>query len=270
MVTENAQKHSLVYAVFSRRTGGLSLGIDPFPDRKYCSFDCPYCEVHPFNHSARFSSALLERELNGYLEAYDFGHGIPIGDICLAGHGEPTLSPELEPALGIMAAARARFWPAGATAADKPKLVIITNATGFADEAVSGVLASYVAAEGLEPWVKLDAGNQGLFERMSGTVLRLDSVAADILRFAKHSPIVVQTMLCAVDGVEPSDSDLDDYAYLVGGLMQSGARISRIDIYSQSRSSPHRRTYQLSQIRMESARLRIASVLPNTPIRVFL
>ena len=37
----------LVYPVLSRRSGGLSLGVNLFPDAKRCSFDCPYCEVFP-------------------------------------------------------------------------------------------------------------------------------------------------------------------------------------------------------------------------------
>ncbi len=265
MASEHMHSYSLLYPVFSRRTGGLSLGVDPFPDRKRCSFACPYCEVHPFNHPIKFSSALLERELDDYLGEYDFKHGIPIGDICLAGHGEPSLSPELEATLGLMAAARKRFWPLG----DGPKLVIITNATGFADEARARVLASFVAEEGLEAWVKLDAGTQELFERMSGTSLELDVLAADITRFARHSPVVIQTMLCGLDGIEPSDSDFDAYSRLVGAMIQSGAGIARIDLYSQSRLSPHGRTHQLSALCMEYARMRIASALPGTELRVF-
>ncbi len=37
----------LVYPVVSRRSGGLSLGVNLFPEAKLCSFDCPYCEVFP-------------------------------------------------------------------------------------------------------------------------------------------------------------------------------------------------------------------------------
>ena len=39
----------LIYPVVSRRSGGLSLGVDLFPDRKTCNFDCPYCEIFPFD-----------------------------------------------------------------------------------------------------------------------------------------------------------------------------------------------------------------------------
>ncbi len=265
MAIESNKSFSLVYPVFSRRTGGLSLGIDSFPDRKYCSFDCPYCEVHPFSHPFRFSLALLERELNDYLEAYDFERGMPIGDICLAGHGEPTLSPELEGALAVMAAARKKYWPSGG----EPKLVIITNATGFANPPIAKILSRFVAEEALEPWIKLDAGTQDLFERMSGTAQKLETLVADITRFAKHSPLVIQTMLCGLDGIEPSDMDLDDYSSLLRSMICSGARISRVDLYSQNRISPHGRTHQLSSSRMASAHLRIASALPGTEVRVF-
>jgi histidinol dehydrogenase len=51
----------LVYPVYSRRSRGLSLGINLFPDRKVCSFDCPYCEVFPFETGFRFSPESLGR-----------------------------------------------------------------------------------------------------------------------------------------------------------------------------------------------------------------
>ena len=38
------QQNRFVYPVLSRRSGGLSLGINLNPD-KVCNFDCIYCQV---------------------------------------------------------------------------------------------------------------------------------------------------------------------------------------------------------------------------------
>ena len=49
------EKGTLVYPVYSRRSQGLSMGINLFPDHKQCSFNCPYCEVFPFKTDSMFS-----------------------------------------------------------------------------------------------------------------------------------------------------------------------------------------------------------------------
>ncbi|HOT59332.1 MAG TPA: hypothetical protein PLJ83_06685, partial [Spirochaetales bacterium] len=60
----------LVYPVYSRRSEGISIGIDLFPDAKHCSFNCPYCEVHPFRHDHTFSLEQLTSELDAILSSY--------------------------------------------------------------------------------------------------------------------------------------------------------------------------------------------------------
>ena len=37
------QDNRFVYAVVSRRSGGVSIGVNLNPD-KYCNFDCVYCQ----------------------------------------------------------------------------------------------------------------------------------------------------------------------------------------------------------------------------------
>jgi histidinol dehydrogenase len=48
------EKGIIVYPVYSRRSGGLSVGINLFPDKKQCPFDCPYCEVFRFQLTPSF------------------------------------------------------------------------------------------------------------------------------------------------------------------------------------------------------------------------
>ena len=38
------EDNRFVYAVVSRRSGGVSIGVNLNPD-KYCNFDCVYCQV---------------------------------------------------------------------------------------------------------------------------------------------------------------------------------------------------------------------------------
>jgi wyosine [tRNA(Phe)-imidazoG37] synthetase (radical SAM superfamily) len=48
------EKGVIVYPVYSRRSGGLSVGINLFPDKKSFSFDCPYCEIYSFPKGMEF------------------------------------------------------------------------------------------------------------------------------------------------------------------------------------------------------------------------
>lgn len=227
----------LVYPVLSRRSRGLSLGINLFPEEKTCSFDCPYCEVFPEDiDGGRFSPPELERELGLFLDR-DYPRSWapePIRDICLSGNGEPSLSPYLEAALGICAA----FRKSRPELLGQAKLVLITNSTGFLNPEASRVLGDYIESEGLEVWAKLDGGNAASFERMSRSGLDFGEIVRGISAFAARHTLTLQTMLCAVGGKPPLDADFLDYMDLVASLTALGARIAGIQLYTLARPSP--------------------------------
>ena len=227
----------LVYPVLSRRSSGLSLGVNLFPDAKLCSFDCPYCEVFPIEGGIPgFSIAALEEELEAFLE-----HGYAQGwapetvkDICFSGNGEPTLSPYLEEALELCARVRRSHPDILGSAA----LILITNSSQFRDSSVSGMLERLSRDEGLVVWAKLDAGSQRLFSLMSGTGMSFDEVVEGLLAFSKRSRVVIQTMLCEVSGMVPSDENVDDYGRLLARLLGEGARIDEVHLYTFARPCP--------------------------------
>src|SRR2546428_6559271 len=93
-----------VYPVLSRRSGGISLGVNLNPD-KICNFDCIYCQVDRTRQSeTRFVAtaellAELDQTLDLVVSGKLFGHekyrDIPpplrrLNDIAFAGDGEPT------------------------------------------------------------------------------------------------------------------------------------------------------------------------------------
>lgn len=244
----------LIYPVVSRRSGGLSLGVNLFPEAKTCSFDCPYCEVFapqaaPGSPSS-FTKARLESELEDFLE-FDYPElwaPEPIRDLCLSGNGEPTESPRLAEALELCAAFR-RARPESLSGAS---IVIITNSTGFLDPAIAGTLERAYRREGLVVWAKLDGGNEGLFSLMSGSKLDLERITGGILSFAQRVPVVIQTMLCEVAGTSPSDEDIADYSRLLARLIADGARISMVHLYTFARPTPGGRCAALSDARLSA------------------
>jgi wyosine [tRNA(Phe)-imidazoG37] synthetase (radical SAM superfamily) len=229
---------SLVYPVISRRSGGLSLGVNLFPSGKACSFDCPYCEVFSSAASAPgpISIPSLEAELYDFLDRALEARGEPalVRDICFSGDGEPTLSPSLGDA--IAAADRVRRARPGILGG--ATLVLITNSTGFLDPLVSSVLERVVDESGLEIWAKLDAGGEELFRLMSGASLPLGRVAEGILSFASRRRVTIQTMLCEVRGYAPSIDDARELGALLASLVSRGARLAGVQAYTFARPTP--------------------------------
>lgn len=246
---------SLVYPVVSRRSGGLSVGINLFPDGKRCSFDCPYCEVRPFAGSRVFSAEALEAELEAFLAA---GYKAaweprPVRDLCVSGNGEPTLSPHLWEALEICAAARRRHPDILAPGACP--IVIITNSTGFMDEETARRLAEFARSEPLDIWAKLDAGSQERFALISRSSYSLDDISEALGNFARSTPITIQTMVCGMDGAAggavgaaakaatapgatcvTDDAEALSYAARVNAMLEKGAAIKAIQVYTLARA----------------------------------
>ena len=92
---QHASEGQFIFPVYSRRIGGLSVGINLFPERKICNFDCPYCEVLPAKHSQKFSLPKLQAHLTEFFEHHPDlrAKNVPIKSITFSGDGEPTLSP---------------------------------------------------------------------------------------------------------------------------------------------------------------------------------
>lgn len=224
---------ALVYPVLSRRSGGLSVGINLFPDAKRCSFDCPYCEVRPFSGKGSFSPEKLAAGLDVFFETDYPGAWAPtpVKDLCLSGNGEPTLSPFLGEALELCASARGKFSFLAGTA----DIVVITNSTGFLRDEVSATLRRFGEREGIKIWAKLDAGTQARFARISRSPFLLEDIVGAIGRFARFTPIIVQTMLCGLRGRLPDSAEADAYASRLNAMLDLGARIDAVHFYTVAR-----------------------------------
>jgi histidinol dehydrogenase len=260
----------ILYPVISRRAGGLSLGVNLLSDGKRCSFDCPYCEVFAPSWDGRsdsFDASRLERGLLSFAEAEGprLFPSEPLRDISFSGDGEPSLSPHLDEALAIVAAARRRH-PYFASAS----LVLITNSTGFLDSGVSALLRRFVSEEGLSIWAKLDAGTEAWYRRMNRSSVPFASLVSGLESFAQGSPVTLQTMACRLGGELPPEAEMLAYAALVSRLSGSGARIREIQLYTQARPSPEGITAPLADAELLGLSSLLRShLIPGLPLRVF-
>jgi histidinol dehydrogenase len=232
------EKGVLVYPVYSRRSGGLSVGINLFPGKKVCPFDCPYCEVFPFSTNAGFSLEQMEEDLRAVI-ADAVERNIPVKDICFSGNGEPSLSPDFPAALELAGRIRNELVPSA-------KLVLITNGAGLLQPGLFSLLADAAtpSQEGanslaLDIWLKLDAGTPAWYQLINRAEIPHDKLVAKIKEFAALAPFTVQTMLCSVDGLAPPPDEARAWESLLLELAAIAAgKIRKVQIYGKARPSP--------------------------------
>ena len=230
-----------MYPVYSRRSRGLSVGVNLFPDRKICPFDCPYCEVFPFAANAAFSLNRMEEDLRAAIFAAK-ERNVPVRDICFSGNGEPSLSPAFPAALELAGRVRAELVP-------EAEIVLITNGAGLLDPDIFSLLREAAFSLSLSIWLKLDAGTPGWYEKMNRAAIPFEKLSAKIREFAAAAPVTVQTMLCAVDGEGPPPEEALAWEKLVleltfpseASAAQSSAPsagIRKVQIYGKARPAP--------------------------------
>ncbi len=234
-----------VYPVISRRSRGLSIGINLNPD-KGCNFDCVYCSVDRSvpGDDRPVDLAIIESELDRLLDlaytgklfaAGPFGNTPAalrrVNDVALSGDGEPTASPQFAATLALAAALIDRHAP---SAAERAKLIVITNATLLQRPAVAAGLAT-LAGRPAEIWAKLDAGTEAYYRRIERTKVPLATVLANLLATGRQRPLVIQSLFLRLDGVGPDAAEIAAWCDNLRRLVDGGCRIDRVQVYTVAR-----------------------------------
>jgi histidinol dehydrogenase len=262
------EKGVLVYPVYSRRSGGLSVGINLFPNQKNCPFDCPYCEVFPFSSNAVFSLEQMESDLRSAIVAAQ-EQGVPVRDICFSGNGEPSISPAFGEALRLASLVRAQMSPSA-------ELVLITCGAGLLRPEIFSLLKDATNSLPLDIWLKLDAGTQGWYQKINRSNIPFEKLIARIKEFAFCASFTIQTMLCAIDGKRPPDDEARAWEALVRELAATAqGRIRKVQIYGKARPAPEdplASTLPEDYLEERAASLRRVFAEKNitTPVEVYL
>jgi len=236
-----------VYAVVSPRGRGLSIGVNLNPDKR-CNFNCAYCEVNRTVHSpkktidVKLMAVELQRTLwlacSGGLMDFACHHNksdaVPeLRQVALSGDGEPTLCPNfldtLRNVVHVRALGRFPFF----------KIVLITNASRLDLQEVQDGLKLFTQED--EIWAKMDAGTQRYMNRVNQAACSLEKILENILLVARQRPVIIQSLFPMLDGQEPSESEIMQYARRLNELRLAGAQIPLVQIYSATRSSEHSR-----------------------------
>jgi len=265
-----------VYAVLSRRSGGISIGVNLNPDKR-CNFDCIYCQVdrNAMPPPAAVDLSALADELTGVLAAAKQGRlashprfrDLPedlraVRDVALSGDGEPTTAPRFDRFVDrILDVLDATGW------AGLP-VVLITNATGLDRPDVKAGVDRIVAAGG-DVWGKLDAGTEGYFAKICGTQVPFARVLANLRETARRHPITLQTCLPALDGAAPAEAEIAAYVDRVREIVDGGGRLRGVQLYTVARPPAQSYVTPLPAAALEAVAARLRTAVPGVPVAVF-
>ncbi|MCC7085359.1 MAG: radical SAM protein [Pirellulales bacterium] len=230
-----------VYPVLSRRSRGLSLGVNLNPD-KVCNFDCIYCQV---DRTTAAETTFVETE--GLLAELDIGlrmilsddiyhtekfrHTPPelrhLNDIAFSGDGEPTTYRNFDELVSACAEVKRRH------KLDDVKMVLITNASMFHREHVKRGLAILDQNNG-EIWAKLEAGTEEYYQLVERTMIPFRQVLENIADAAKVRPLVIQSLFMRINGDPPAPAELDAFCDRLNEITAVG-KIKSVQIYTIAR-----------------------------------
>ena len=264
-----------IYAVVSRRSGGVSVGVNLNPD-KACNFDCIYCQVDRTTPPAvrRVELERLALELDAVLEAEREGtlYATPpfsalapdargVRDIAFSGDGEPTTFPRFAEAVEVAASARRRF------GLERAKIVLITDAAYLARPKVREALAVMDANDG-EIWAKLDAGTEEYFQRVDRPNVSLEAVVANILDAARVRPVVIQSLFMRVEGQPPPPEEIDAYCARLNEILGAGGRLKALQLYTIARLPAERYVTPLGDAELDALAARVRARVP-VPVEIY-
>jgi wyosine [tRNA(Phe)-imidazoG37] synthetase (radical SAM superfamily) len=231
-----------VYPVLSRRSRGISVGINLNPD-KVCNFDCIYCQVDRRTEAETtfVATGQVIEELEATLDLIATGalydderfRSVPeplrrLNDIAFSGDGEPTSFRNIDVIVADVAAVKRR------RGLDAVKLVMITNASLFHRPRVRVALETLDAHNG-EIWAKLDAGTDDYFRLVERTSIPFRRVLDNLRDAAQVRPLVIQSLFLTIRGEGPSDGEVAAYCGRLRELLEAGGAIDRVQVYTVAR-----------------------------------
>lgn len=270
------ESNRYVYPVVSRRSGGISIGVNLNPD-KICNFDCIYCCVNRriAGGPPAVDLAILQSELKYMLQLVQSGQiytmepfcGVApalrrLNDIAFSGDGEPTTCPN--------------FFEACKLAADilrthrlsDVKIVIITNATMLHRPATEKALAFLDGHDG-EIWAKLDAGTEAYYQQVDRSTIPFKRVLDNITSCAQRRELVIQTLFMKVHDQPPANAEIEAYIKRIADILRAGGKIKLIQIYTVARHTTEAYATALPPTELVSIGKQIETALPDIAVHVF-
>jgi wyosine [tRNA(Phe)-imidazoG37] synthetase (radical SAM superfamily) len=263
MTTLNTGDHSrdvagldYVYPVISRRSGGLSIGIN-LNTNKACNWRCLYCQVPNLTRGGPDPINLLQlqEELELFLKACESGamakhfglnpEEAVIRDIAISGNGEPTSAKELGAVIQILNQAARDFDLLG-----KIKFVLITNGSLIHLDHTQTALNAWNKMGG-EVWVKLDSATLSGCQQINGIHRQPEAALRNIKTCAGLCKTWIQTCLFQIDGIPPSREEQKAYITLLEQLVFAKTPLAGVLLYGLARPSQQPEAERLTPLSSE-------------------
>lgn len=270
------QENLYVYPVLSRRSRGISIGINLNPD-KVCNWYCIYCqvdrtippvirEVDEARLRAELRAMLLEARTGALLQRPEF-RGLPealrtVRDITFAGDGEPPSYPNFPEVVRETLRIRDEVGFPGL------KVVLLTNATLLDRPRVQEALRLLDGGHG-ELWLKLDAGTEEAYGRIDRSTIPFARVLQNILETARVRSVVLQSLFMNVAGEGPSAAEVAAYCDRVQEVLRGGGHIHLIQIYTVARPPAEAEVTPLSDAEVDALASEVRRRVPGVPVETF-
>ena len=265
------QTNRYVYPVISRRSKGLSIGVNLNPD-KVCNFDCIYCcvdrTIPPVYRDVDLG--ILRDELEHMIDLAasgeiwkiaPFGQAPSalrrINDVAFSGDGEPTSFPHFRDACELVAVLLQQ------ACLPDVKIVVITNATLFHRPAVKEAL-QYLDQHSGEIWAKLEAGTDEYYRLVERTSIPLQRVLDNIADAGRTRPLVIQSLFMNVRREPPTEMEIAAFIQRLRDLVAAGCQIKLVQIYTVARTTAEAYVTPLSPSQLDA----ISDLVRKIPLPV--
>lgn len=244
--------YTYVYPVLSRRSQGVSLGIN-LNVNNACNWRCIYCQVDGLVRGKPEVIDLkkLESELDNMLNETVNGNFLTnyaptdlrrLNDICLSGNGESTLSRQFLAVVEIIVKLRNKY-----NLTSQVKSILISNGSEIERADIQSALSLLNANNG-EVWFKIDRGSGAEIERVNQVSLSLESITKRLNLCCNLCKTLIQTCLFRTNNLDPTAKDICDY---VEFILHFKDKIAGVLLYSTARNPMLPEGGNISQVNLD-------------------
>lgn len=244
--------YTYIYPVVSRRSQGLSLGIN-LNINNACNWRCVYCQVDGLvrGKPTDIDLAKLEYELDSMLNAiinddfltqYAAKDLRRFNDICLSGNGESTMSKQFLDVVHIITKLRHKY-----KLTDQVKTLLITNGSEIDRPDISESLKLITQNNG-EVWFKVDRATPEAITRVNQVNLTLSHIRKNLELSYQLCPTYIQTCWFKTNEHDPLADEVSAYIDFVISVKNS---ICGILMYSTARNPALPEGQNISSVNLE-------------------
>lgn len=241
-----------IYLVVSRRSGGVSVGINLNPNNA-CNWRCIYCQVPGLRRGSAPTIDLLKLEAELYIFLREIIYGSflnkqvapgarRITDIAVSGNGEPTSAKEFEKVINIIGRVKSDF-----DSLRDLKLVLITNGSLINRPSVQAGLRRLAKLNG-EVWFKLDSVTREGRQFINNTRMSSRQLRINLQLSASLCSTWLQTCVSKTDGKHPSEIETTAYLEFIKKLLREGVPLQGVLLYGLARSSMQPEAPRLTKV----------------------